>query len=211
MTEEKTQENKPMNLYQKLVEIRKTVEYIKKEATGHRFKYATEGQLLAAIRPTMDDLSVVLEMDMLEPKWQTLPDGRNIAIIGFEFTWVNADNPEEKIVKHIYMQDEAATPQKIGGLCTYSHRYFLYKALSVATDDLDIDAFQQKTMSTSTITKPRISEDQISELEIKINGNDELRKKILQFIPGHKIENLTIDRFPSVLSWIEKTQKEKIA
>ncbi|NYT19244.1 MAG: hypothetical protein GKC08_03005 [Methanosarcinales archaeon] len=133
----------------------------------------------------------------------------NVVTVGFEFTWVNADNPEERIVKHIYLQDIAADPKKIGGLLTYAHRYHLMKTFQIATDDLDIDAYQTQILAGSKTTKPRITQDQISELEQKLIGNERLRNQVLNQIPGKTLENLTIDRYQPLMQWIT-TNEEKI-
>lgn len=202
MSNKKKEAVKPLNIYQKLLIIRKSVEYLKKEAKGHRYQYVKESQLLASLRPKMDEVGVFLEVDMMKPE---ISDG--LLNIGFNFTWVNCDNPRERIEKTMYMQCVPGDPKLIGGILSYVNRYYLTKTFQIATDELDIDAFQLKTMDTQTITKPRISEDQLQELELEINGDEDLRKKILQHIPGRALANLTTDRFQAVKNWIAKSKE----
>ena len=39
-----------MNIYQKLVEVRKAVPYLKKEARGNQYNYTASSQVLASVR-----------------------------------------------------------------------------------------------------------------------------------------------------------------
>ena len=136
------------NLYQRLVEVRKSVKYIQKNADGYKFKYATEGQILAALREAMDNESVFLEMEMvsLEPvECHVILDKQVRPVPGlkgvFEFIWTNADSPQEQIKRKVIVQDSESVIKTCGGLMTYANKYFLYKFFSVPTDKLDPDAF----------------------------------------------------------------------
>lgn len=140
-----------MNLYQKLVEIRKEIVYAQKTSKGYDFQYANESQILGAIRPKMDELGVFLEMEMVHLEDVTCTTYTKLkgkfVIEGlratFEFKWVNADKPEETIIKKIIVQEEESDIKCVGSLMTYAHRYFLYKFFSVPTDKDDPDAFEK--------------------------------------------------------------------
>ena len=201
MTKEEKKATENLNLYQKLVEIRKSVEYLKKESTGHRYNYTKESQVITALRPKMDEQNVFLEVGMLEPQWHE--DGTTrLVSIGFEFIWVNADNPEEKITKYLYLQDAAGDPKKIGGLSTYALRYHLCKFFQIATDDLDLDAFQTEVMSAKTTSQPRITEEQVAELEEKINGHFQISRRLLERYKS--LENIPVSDYDVVIETIEK-------
>ena len=143
-----------MNLYQKLVEIRKQVGYIQKDAQGYGYKYAKESELLWAIRPKMDELGVLLSMDMVEAvdvivevqnKDKSFSDRKGKKAT-FVFTWRNSENPEEVDKHQIIVQDAGGDAQTMGGLMTYANRYFLYKFFSIPTDEADPDAYKAKQM-----------------------------------------------------------------
>jgi hypothetical protein len=127
------------NIYQKLLEVRKQVQYLKKEASGFKYQYVKESQVLSAIRPKMDELGLILELDMMKPE----SIGENMINVGFNFVWINCDNPEEKIAKTMYLQCVQGDPKLIGGLLSYVNRYYLTKTFQIATDDLDIDKFPE--------------------------------------------------------------------
>lgn len=178
MTKEKT-----LNLYQKIVEIRKEVEYIQKGSKGYNFVYADESALLGRIREKMDELGVVLETDMkslrdiqqesIDTEDRFVSKNRGVEA-HFEFTWVNAENPSDRISKNIFLRSDKYDAQTIGGLMTYAHRYFLYKNLSIPTDKDDPDAFDKKMGKVEYLSKAQ--QDYIK----KLVGNDEaLRARVL--------------------------------
>lgn len=142
-----------LNLYQKLVNVRKSCDFIKKSAQGYGFKYATEGDLLGAIREEMDNQGVFLEVEhiSLEPieclvvtkeKQRVMVPGLRCV---YEFIWTNADNPSEQIKKRLIMQDSEQDAQTCGALLTYAMKYFLFKFFSVPTDDRDPDKSPRKS------------------------------------------------------------------
>lgn len=49
-----------MNLYQKLIEVRKTVPYLKKGDKGEQYEYTSSSQVVAAVREKMDELGLLL-------------------------------------------------------------------------------------------------------------------------------------------------------
>ena len=129
-----------LNLYQKLVEIRKAVVYMQKDAQGFKYRYATEGALLEKIRPIMDKLGVFLEVDMPEVTGQK---GEYLKAT-LRFIWVNADNPAERLEKTVVLMDAGDIDvKKVGGLMTYGVKYFLYKFFNVETGN-DPDENQEE-------------------------------------------------------------------
>jgi len=195
-----------LNLYQKLVEIRKSVEYLKKEATGHRYSYTKESQIISALRPKMDELGIVLEFDMIEPTWHE--SGSSLLVnVGFRFTFVNAENPEEKISKNIYLQDVAGDPKKTGGLMTYANRYFLSKFFQIATDEMDIDQYQDTVMNSKKTADPYISKEQVKEIDDLINGFDDIRARINARYKS--IDNIRENQYKIVIATIKKLIESK--
>jgi hypothetical protein len=185
---------KQLNLHQKLVQIRREVEYIQKNTKGYNFKYADEDSILSAIRPKMDELNVILEFEMLEPK----PINDKVCQVGFVFTWVNADQPSDKMKKSMYLQGPIGDVQKMGGLCTYANRFFLYKFFNVPTGDLDPD-----------VRHGRITVDQLAHLEKEINGDIELRQKMLDWSQASDFSQIQPHQLPTILRTVAEHKKNK--
>lgn len=221
------------NIYQKLLAVRKTVEYLKKEASGYKYNYAKESRLIGALRPAMDSEGLFLEVEMLPPtlsprrdtyrkeefqavavdETKKTPDvlrreesvKEEMAMIGITFTWVNCDNPTERISKTMYFPcTNYDDPKFIGGLMTYGMRYFLLKTFQIATDDIDLDVFQAKQAETSTITPG-----EVDEIYDAIEGDDDIWKAVLKHCPGSVLTNLTRNRFQNVLKFIRDEKAKK--
>ena len=55
-----------LTIAQALVEVRKEVTYLEKTAQSHKYKYVDETSILAAIRPRMDELGILIVPNILE-------------------------------------------------------------------------------------------------------------------------------------------------
>ena len=139
-----------LNIYQKLVEVRKGVLYLQKENQGHQFKYVSSSQTLSALREKMDELGLLLVPSILEEhlhtKWANKEAGatEHMTELVVEFTWINAEKPEEKITCRWYGQGLDTGEKGVGKAVTYAEKYFLLKFFNIATDKDDPDAFQGK-------------------------------------------------------------------
>jgi hypothetical protein len=133
-----------VNIYQKLVEVRKAVPYLQKEAKGHQYNYVSSSQVLAAVRKKMDEVGLLLIPSVVDKEVHI--DGKNIFTeLKMEFTWVNAEKPDETIKTPWYGQGmDIAGEKGVGKALTYAEKYFLLKFFNIATDKDDPDAFQHK-------------------------------------------------------------------
>ena len=156
-------EQEQLNIYQKLAKIRKQVEVIQKNKRGYGYTYVSEEEILAKITVFMDKYHLSLVPGIVggttkvEPypykKTKTTKGGEiyeenvNEVLVSADmtWTWVNNDNPEEKVVVGwtlVGQQSDAS--QAFGSGLTYSDRYFLLKYFNVATTDDDPDAHRSK-------------------------------------------------------------------
>jgi hypothetical protein len=147
-----------MNIYQKLIEVRKTVPYLQKENSGAQYKYVSSSQVLANIREKMDELGLVLVPAVTGHNVrESVFEGRDkegnvikrtttyFTELDMTMTWVNAENPEEKVSCPWYGQGvDIAGEKGVGKALTYAEKYFMLKSFNIATDKDDPDAFQRK-------------------------------------------------------------------
>lgn len=144
---------KKLNIYQKLVEVRKSVTYLKKESTGYQFNYTGSSQVLASVRAKMDEYNLLLVSKVLSHTLHEKNQNKakeHLTELEIEFTWVNADNPEEQIVCPWYGQGLDTGEKGVGKALTYAEKYFILKFFNIATDKDDPDAFQKKTQPAIT-------------------------------------------------------------
>jgi hypothetical protein len=146
-----------LNIYEKLLEVRKAVPFLKKEAQGHQYKYVSSSQVLQSLREAMDEQKLLLIVKVTDskvtPETVEYMDGNKqkktttyFTELFVEFTWVNAEKPDEVIVCPWYGQGvDTAGERGVGKALTYAEKYFLLKSFNVATDKDDPDANQGKS------------------------------------------------------------------
>lgn len=136
------QNTETLNLHQKIVEVRKTVNFLKKDTKGYQYKYVSGTSLLTTIRPKMDELVVILQTSVCKTEWLKTSGGYAVCL-EMNFTWVDGNNPQDRIESLWVAAGEDSDPAKaIGKAHTYGERYYLLKFFNIPTDDEDPDAIQ---------------------------------------------------------------------
>jgi len=137
-----------MNLYQKLIEVRKACPYLRKDNKGYGYQYVSSSQTLGALREAMDKHGVLLVPEITGHTTSEKPtkkEGMQIFTeLTIKFTWINAESPEERIECPWYGQGLDTGEKGVGKALTYAEKYFMLKFFNVATDKDDPDSFQKK-------------------------------------------------------------------
>lgn len=160
-----------MNIYQKLIEVRKVVPYLQKESEGHQYKYTGSSQVLAAVRKKLDELNLLLipriiGTNILSETVESTDKFNNpkktttyFTELTMTMTWIDADNPEDKIECPWYAQGvDIAGEKGVGKALTYGEKYFMLKFFNIATDKDDPDSFQAKHDLVEMINQEQITE-----------------------------------------------------
>lgn len=149
-----------MNIYQKLVEVRKSIEGWDKDTKGYGYSYVSGSQVLGKIKNKMDELGIILEThietfshgihEYVNAKGKSVKD---FVVEGkMKMVWVNADSPEDKIeVPWHYAGQQDDISKAFGSGLTYTERYFMLKQFGVPTDYDDPD---KKEPAAPTYQKP---------------------------------------------------------
>jgi len=208
-----------MSIYQKLLEVRKTVPYLQKTASGAQYKYTGSSQVLSAVREKLDELGLLLITRITDSKLTSAANSKgtlvNMTELTLEFTWVNTEKPEEKIVIPFYAQGvDLAGEKGVGKALTYGEKYFILKQFNIPTDQDDPDAFQKKLEE----SKPPklITAKQVADLKTKCLTFAKLRDKTLEAVYSalkfNDIEKLREEEFNQHMKqldvWISKVEKE---
>jgi hypothetical protein len=145
-----------VNVYQKLVEVRKVVTYIQKEKEGSQYKYVSSSQVLHAVRSKMDEVGLLLvprvtghvvSESVIEFKSNTGDVNKRTTTyfteLDMTLTWVNAEKPDETIECAWYAQGvDIAGEKGVGKALTYGEKTFLLKQFNIPTDTDDPDMLQ---------------------------------------------------------------------
>ena len=160
----KEQVEEKMNIYQKLAKIRKNMEVFKKNKDGYGYKYVSEDEILSKLSVWLDKTGLLLIPEIkpgsgiarVQDLEQTKVDKKTGAIYQelknevlveaeMTFTWLNVDNPEEKLTIQWFLTGQQAdASQAFGSGLTYCMRYFLLKFFNIATVEDDPDNWRSK-------------------------------------------------------------------
>ena len=202
-----------MNLYEKLVEIRKEVINFSKDTEGYGYKYVSGSQAIAKIRDKMDELGIILvpgvgdtitsTYDYINSKGKECTD--HVVSGDMSYTWINAEEPSETLIvpwKLYGAQDDIS--KAFGSGLTYSERYFILKFFQAPTDDADPD--NRDTSNRVTGAKKGLSEAQVKRLYAIANAVGYDQKTIKQMVTtryNKAVEQLTKAEYDHVCNGLE--------
>ncbi len=210
-----------LNLYQKIVEVRKAVNGLSKDKEGYKYQYVTGNQILAKVKETMNQHNLLLipatkvgEWDLFNYTNSNGQEKTDFVVRGeMRYTWINGDNPEENMeVAWAYYGQQDDISKAYGSALTYSERYFWLKVLGLPTDDDDPDGNQgDRTTGTrgqgsgqrqgsapaqngGTAGK-KISEGQVKRIFALVKGNKQAIKKALADFNIPKEEDILVSQY----------------
>lgn len=225
-----------MNIYQKLIEVRKVVPYLQKKDKGGQYEYVGSSDVLGRVRAKMDELGLliipaVIGHKVSESTVEYIEKGKYgdkpkktttyFTELVMVMKWVNAENPEEFIDVPWYGQGvDIAGEKGVGKALTYAEKYFLLKSFNIATDKDDPDAFQNKLEEQEKPDKPEGKNPPSEE-----NGNskitkaqakaitdrlDKLKSKeyVLNYYKLANAEDMTVETLSKINDWCNKKEQK---
>ena len=185
-----------MNLYQKIVEVRKIARGFEKDGKGFNYKYVKGDQILSKIRDKMNELNLLLipSTKLGEHHTHSYVTAKGKEVTDFvvsgemSYTWINGDKPDEVLkVDWAYYGQMDELSRAYGSALTYSERYFLLKCLGLPTDEDDPDAKEgygeevkpypvKEVQAPPRAVKPVADTQNVKDVKELIKGNkDELK------------------------------------
>jgi len=209
-----------LNLFQKLIEVRKVVPYLQKENAGNQYKYVSSSQVLANVRAMMDELGLLLVpsvedhkvstetieyMEKEKPKKTTT----YFTELVMTMTWINAEKPEEKISCNWYGQGvDIAGEKGVGKALTYAEKYFMLKFFNIATDKDDPDTFQEKHEPEVKIDQTKVNA--LMAMATQKGASDDWIKKNIKARYGHDSKkDLTTSQFKELMDYLATLHDKK--
>ena len=162
---------KPLNIHEKILKIADMAGVLRKDKDGFNYKYVPELEIQAKVTAGMQKYKVGLLPSLVpgtlevipwkydKPKTKVVKDdnGKNktvdytipvnevIVKSEVKYTWVNVENPSETIDCYwAYIGQMEDASQAFGAGATYGNRYYLLKALQLATTEDDPDSYRGK-------------------------------------------------------------------
>ena len=156
-----------MNVYQKIIEVKKVVKNFLKDAETSgkgSYTYTSGSQILSAIKEKMEEIGLLfLPVETVHRGWTTFNyknsygDDKTDFIVEGElfYEWINADEPTDRQrVSFEYYGQQNDISKAFGSALTYSERYILLKSLGAPTDEDDPDKHTDDKKQRQTTTPP---------------------------------------------------------
>jgi|GEM_PF-2604353 len=220
MSEEITNYNKgeAMNLRQKLVEIRKSIEYMQKTQRGQNSSYVDVAVLLHKVREGMNEHGVLLSPSISSSECIKIsaPTKNNkeaedfIVNMHMAYTWHDATSDEAIVVPWFATGSHMKDPSMaFGGALTYSERYFMMKYFQIPTSEDDPERFEQKVTE-------YINQSQVSELQELVNSKGYNVDATLQAFASKRMNiqsiwALPLDKFEEAKQILSEMEPKKEA
>jgi hypothetical protein len=206
-----------LNLYQKIVEVRKVAGGFSKDTKGYGYDYVSGNQILSKIKDRMNELNLLLipstklgEHHTHEYKTSKGKDVIDFVVSGeMSYTWINGDSPDEQYtVSWAYYGQQDDISKAYGSALTYSERYFLLKCLGLPTDEDDPDGKPTNGKQPSK----KLSEGQVKRLYAigNKNGYDAecVKKAVLKKYSKTNAADLTKQEYDELIRNIEANPKK---
>ena len=160
-----------LNIHQKILKIADAAGVLQKTKAGFNYRYVPEEEIQAKVTACMQKYGVMLYPSIVpgtltvepytyeKPKTKKVKDEKgkdvvvdytvpvNEVIVKAEvvYTWVNTDDPNDRFeCRWAYIGQMEDAAQAFGAGATYGNRYYLMKALQLATTEADPDAYRSK-------------------------------------------------------------------
>ena len=197
----------PLNVYQRLNEIRRKVGYIQKDAKVQGYKAVTHDMVTSEIRQHLIDFGVMIVPHLITSS--VIDTGamtsNGTPIIRYEATYnidfVNIDTPEDKVT--VEMEGHALDQgDKAPGKCvSYATKYAILKLFSIETGESD---------ESRQDMKPRpITEEQAAEIESLIDEVGANRQAFLGYFKVSRVEDLREDCYSDALRMLNEKRKRE--
>ena len=158
-----------LNIHQKILKIADAAGVLQKTRAGFNYRYVPEEEIQAKVTACMQKYGVMLYPSIVpgtltvepytyqKPRTKKVKDDKgkdvivdynvpvNEVIVKAEviYTWVNTDDPTDKLeCRWAYIGQMEDAAQAFGAGATYGNRYYLMKALQLATTEDDPDAYR---------------------------------------------------------------------
>ena len=143
-----------MTLDTKILELKKLVCVMQKDAKGHGYDYVSEESILMAINDKMIELGIrltprlvsgTLHSEVLNYKNAKGQDKTDVIVRSeMVYEWKDITTGEVELVPWGLIGQQSDASQALGSGLTYSNRYFLLKYFNVATSNDDPDKIKSE-------------------------------------------------------------------
>lgn len=189
---------KPLNIYQRVNEVRKKIDYVKKDKKVQNYQAVTHDAVTAGIRRHLIDQSIIVEPSLESSKLvetSRLTSG-GTPILRYEAIFyvffVNADNPDDKIKVRLEAHADDTGDKAPGKALSYATKAAILKLFSIETGESEESRVEG-------VNK------QAFDVKEAIEKYDESISKIIEYLATNDLESAA-----EVYNEIPKEEKMKL-
>lgn len=217
------------NLWQKLLEIKKAVPYLRQDAKSFNYEYASPEQVLGAFNKLYNEHGIIVKTEVVkidairisnevekkskdknkDPEFRSKEE--TLFTLDIEVTLINTDNPVERETYRWAGAGVNGDEKGFGSALTYAERYFFLKQSNVPTGKDDPDAFIQKHRSPEL---PETEEEKLNRYKASANDRifEYMESQLLDEQEGFRhIRVIALAESPNEVATIMTTLKASIS
>lgn len=196
---------KPLNIYQRINEVRKKVWYARKdkEVQGQGYKAVTHDAVTALVRNHLIEQGVLIVPRLTASTIEVIGETKNHTPViryaaNFAIDFVNCDNPEDRIVLPIEAHANDHGDKAPGKAVSYATKYAILKLFNIETGEDEESRVEPYGGS------QKVSQEQIDEMEQRITDYGVDRAKFLAFIKVADLSEVLAKNYEAVLAQLER-------
>lgn len=204
MTQNKvvTQETElvPMNIYQKIIAVAKKVEYVKRGSAGQGTGVLYDEVLAMVRKHTTDYGIIIMPTKVGESRSRTNAKDTYVYECDFEVHYINADNPEDKLVDLVEAHAMDSGDKAPGKAITYATKISMVKIFQIETGINDESRVEH--------LKP-VTKSQAEQLRKALGNDDERIQRFCAHYELESVEQVPQKAFKEAMAAIRKSNGEQ--
>lgn len=206
----------PLNIFQRINEVRKKVNYVQKDKTvsGQNYKAVTHDAVTALVRNHLIEHGVLiiprLRLSTMTEVGKTSTGTTIYRYAGlYDIDFVNVDNPEDKITVPGEAHANDSGDKAPGKATSYATKYAMLKLFSIETGEGD-----EGRVEPYATPVEKISEKQAADLNALIEEVAADRPAFMEYIAKDKfiaaasIEEIPAKQYPGLVKMLERKRKK---
>lgn len=196
---------KPLNIYQRINEVRKKVWYAKKDKVvqGQGYKAVTHDAVTALVRNPLIDHGILIVPRLITSTITVIGETKNgTPMIRYEalyeIDFVNCDDPEDRITVPIESHANDSGDKAPGKAASYATKYAILKVFNIETGE------DEESRVEPYGGAPKVTQAQVAEMEELISDYGVDREKFLAFVKVSDLAEVPAKDYKSVLAQLQR-------
>lgn len=200
----------PLNIYQRINEVRKKAGYAKKDktVTGQGYKAVTHDAVTALLRNHLIDQGIVIVPRLIESAVVEIgKTEKGSSIIRYsaryDVDFVNCDDPTDRVTVPSEAHANDSGDKAPGKATSYATKYAMLKLFSIETGEGDEGRVEPYEVL------EKISEKQVADMEALISEVGADKPAFLEYIKAEKLEDIPTRAYPTYIKLLEAKRRQK--